>query len=319
MTRSHHEAAAVLKMDPKELDLLITEAKQKLYEARSKRVKPGLDDKVLTSWNGLMLAAFAEAGRFLNRPDYTAIARKNAQFLYETVRTKEGRLYHTWKEGNEAKINGYLEDYAFLADGLLALYQTTFNEKWFSWAEELADQILAHFLDGEDGGFFDTSDDHEALIFRPKDTQDNALPSGNSAACYVLLQLSLFTGNRRYWDVAERAVSAMYDAFMQYPGGFGHWLNAASFLVGEQFEVAIIGDPGAEETLDLIDEVDERYRPNHIIAVGHRDSQIPLLNGRDQIDRRPTAYVCQQFACQIPTVEPQQLARQLQGLQSLTG
>jgi uncharacterized protein YyaL (SSP411 family) len=172
------EVAERFNLKPEVVEQKLAAARQNLYHVRAGRVWPGLDDKVLTAWNGLLLAALAEAGRDLKRPDYLDAAVQNAEFLYQTMRTADGRLLRTWKAGSEAKLNGYLEDYAYLADALLALYQATFDERWFTWAKELTDQMVAHFHDSENGGFFDTSDDHETLIHRPKELQDNATPSG---------------------------------------------------------------------------------------------------------------------------------------------
>ena len=151
MTRSHEEVARLLKVDEQTLHNMIDRCKAKIYEARCKRIWPGLDDKVLTAWNGLMLAAMAEAGRVFGRDDYTIAAVRNAEFLHEHMRQANGRLLRTWKAGHEAKYNGYLEDYAFLADGLLALYQTTFDERWFAWAHELGEMIITHFGDEDQG------------------------------------------------------------------------------------------------------------------------------------------------------------------------
>ena len=189
-----------------------------------------------------MLAAYAEAGAVLGRADYLAAATRNASFLYQTMRTSSGRLLRTWKAGGAAKYNAYLEDYAYLAAGLLALYQTTFDEQWFVWARELADVMLEHFRDAGNGGFFDTSDDHETLITRPKDVQDNAVPSGNAMAAQVLLKLSLFTGDSTYWDAALQAVAGLADLMERHPTAFGEWLNAAGFVLGEPHELAIVGD-----------------------------------------------------------------------------
>ncbi|MCP4424792.1 MAG: thioredoxin domain-containing protein [Chloroflexi bacterium] len=291
-------------------------ARQKLYDARAKRVWPGLDDKVLTAWNGLMLAVFAEAGRALKRPDYTEIATYNALFLYEKMRMKSGRLLRTWKAGGAgdsalAKYNAYLEDYAYLADGLLALYQNTFDDRWFTWAQELAEMMLIHFADEAHGGFFDTSDDHEELYHRPKDVQDNAIPSANAMAAGVLLKLSLYTGNSRYWDTAEQAVSALYEAMAQQPTGFAHWLSAAAFILGEPQEIAIVGDHGLDDTEALIDAALAQYRPYQIVAVGGGGKTIPLLDDRKFIDGKATAYVCRRFVCQQPVTSPEALTEQL--------
>lgn len=309
--RDPAEVAKTVQMELPEMEARLAASRQKLYDVRAQRVWPGLDDKVLTAWNGLMLAAFAEAGRALNRPDYTAVATHNARFLYETMRTKNGRLLRTWRAAAEAKYNGYLEDYAYLADGLLALYQTTFDEQWFTWALELAETMLAHFADEEHGGFYDTSDDHEDLFHRPKDVQDNAIPSANAMAAQALLRLSLYTGNGNYWDVAENAVSALYGALAQHPTGFAHWLCAASFILGEPQEVAIVGDHGLKDTEALIDAVFVQYRPNLVVAAGGSGETIPLLADRPFVDGKATAYVCRRFVCQQPVTEPAALAAQL--------
>jgi uncharacterized protein YyaL (SSP411 family) len=309
--RAPEEVADMLNMEVDELKARLVSSRQKLYAVRAQRVWPGLDDKVLTSWNGLMLAAFAEAARIMPRPDYIDAAQANAEFLYQHMRQENGRLLRTWKAGAKAKYNAYLEDYAYLADGLLALYQTTFNEKWFIWAQELADIMLEHFKDPDGIGFFDTSDDHENLIQRPKDMQDNAVPSGNAMAAQVLLKLSLYTGNGRYWDVADVAVRGMISRMSQFPTGFAHWLCAADFILSEPQELAIAGIFGKSGTMALLDVAQNRYRPNLVTAVGPNGDVVPLLAERPQIEGKATAYVCRRFVCQQPVTDPNKLALQL--------
>jgi len=291
----------------------LAEARRTLYDLRRRRVPPGLDDKVLTAWNGLMLAAFAEAGRALDRPDYTTIAVANAEFLWANLRRDDGRLLRSWSAGAGGRYNAYLEDYAFLADGLLALYQTTFDPRWFAWARELGDTVLDHFSDPE-GGFFDTSDDHEALLHRPKDVQDNATPSGNAMAAQVLLRLGLATGDGRYWDAAEPLVAGLYEPMARYPSAFAHWLSAAAFILGEPREVAVVGDPAAADTRALLATVFARYRPNLVVAAGEEDAAaaVPLLAGRERVDGRAAAYVCRRFVCLRPVVEGKALEEQLE-------
>lgn len=312
LPRSVPDLAAEWEMEPDALQEKLAASRQKLYAVRSQRIWPGLDDKVLTSWNGLMLAAFAEAGRALGRQDYVNTAVTNATFLYDNLRQPDGRLRRTWKAGTEAKYNGYLEDYAFLGEGLLALYQTTFEERWFVWARELADLMLTHFGD-EAGGFFDTANDHEELIFRPKDVQDNAIPSGNSMAAYLLLQLGLYTGEGRYTDTAVAAISSMYGAMAQYPTGFAQWLNGATLLLSAPQEIALIGDPERAEMQALLKVAQAGYQPYQVVGLKGEgvDTAVPLLQSRPQIENQPTAYVCQQFACQTPVTTAQALAEQL--------
>ncbi|HRN68902.1 MAG TPA: thioredoxin domain-containing protein, partial [Promineifilum sp.] len=308
--RDPAEVAAAFGLDATAMEQTLTTARQTLYDIRARRVWPGLDDKVLTAWNGLMLAAFAEAGRALSRLDYTDIATQNAEFLYTNLRQTDGRLLRSWRAGTRARYNAYLEDYAFLADGLLALYQTTFEPRWFLWARELAEWMLTHFQDSA-GGFFDTSDDHETLLHRPRDVQDNATPSGNSMAAHVLLALSLYTGEGRYWDTAESMVAALAEPMMRYPGAFSHWLCAAALIMAEPREVAIVGDPAAADTRELLDVLQSRYRPALVAAVGPSEPVVPLLAGRPQLNGRATAYVCRRFVCLNPVTQPEALAEQL--------
>ncbi len=286
-------------------------SRQKLYKARAQREWPGLDDKVLTAWNGLMLASFAEAGRILSRSDYLQIASANAEFLYTHMRQADGRLFRTWKAGSQAKYNAYLEDYTYLADGLLALYQSTFETRWFVWAKELSELMLARFHDQEEGGFFDTSNDHESLLYRPKDVQDNATPSANAMAAHVLLKLSMFTSRGDFWDEAQRNVSAVSDYMTRFPTSFSHWLSAASFILSEPLEVAVAGNPADPDTQALVNAVYESYHPNLVVAAGKDVKEIPLMVGRSEVDSKAAAYVCRRFVCQMPVTESQALIQQL--------
>jgi hypothetical protein len=305
-----HGLAEQIGADPDDLAARLGAARDRLYEIRSERIWPGLDDKVLTSWNGLMLAAFAEAGIAMRRRDYIEAARANAEFLYRTMRADSGRLFRTWRAGSEPKYNAYLEDYAYLAEGLLALYEATFEARWADWARELAGLMVIHFHDENNGGFFDTSDDHEELIHRPKDLQDNAVPSGNAVAATVLLKLSLLTGNGDYWQLAEQSIGTMAKFMRQYPNGFGQWLNAAIFMQSKPKELALVGNE--DELAPLLQVVRNEYRPFQVIAVSTDDeAALPLLEGRPKVDGKGTAYVCQQFVCQAPVTEPDELAAQL--------
>ena len=227
------------------------------------------------------------------------------------MRATDGRLLRTWRAGSEAKYNAYLEDYAFLADGLLALYQTTFDWCWFHWARELADAMLTHFSDTENGGFYDTRNDHEQLIRRPKDVQDNAIPSGNAMAAHVLLKLGLLTGDTTYWDTAERATRSVGKLMAQYPSGFGEWLNAGSLIMGESREIALVGNE--EQVAPLLGVVRTGYRPLQVVAAGAEtdDAPVPLLANRRQVNDSGTAYVCQRFVCETPVTDADELAAQL--------
>ena len=299
-----------------ELETILTEARGKLFKVREQRLKPGRDEKTLAAWNGLMLAAFAEAARDRSLGDrmetYRSIAERNAEFLLREMRTPEGRLRRSWKDG-QAKLNAYLEDYACVIEGLLEWYQTTFDEKWFIAARELADTMLQHYIDPA-GGFFDTSDDHETLVTRPKDLQDNAVPSGNAMTASVLLKLAAFTGDDRYYQAGETLLSALQPALIQAPLGFAQWLCALDFALSNPKEIAIVGADRSDAVQALLDVVRSGYRPHQVVAVGvtpDRISAIPLLFDRPAVDNQATAYVCVRFACQRPTTHPATLAEQL--------
>jgi uncharacterized protein YyaL (SSP411 family) len=281
----------------------LADARRKLFEAREQRVHPGRDDKVLTSWNGLMLAAFAEAARVLDRNDYRETAELNAAFLLRELRTPEGRLRHTWQNG-VTKVNGYLEDYAHLAEGLIELYQTTFDPRWYLAAKDLVDMMIDHFSAPE-AGFYDTSDDHETLITRPKELQDNAAPSGNGMAALVLQRLAGLAAEPRYAELAQRSLSAMQPLLGQYPLGFAQWLQALSYALAHPAEIAIVGDATSPEAHALLDAC-AGHHPHQITAVG-AVADVPLLQDREQIEGRATAYVCTDLACRPPVTEPEAL------------
>lgn len=295
-------------LSDEELVLMLDESRVKLFEARETRIKPARDEKILTSWNGLMMAAFAEAGRVLDRPDYTDVAVKNAEFILATM-LKEGRLFRTWKASpGEAKLMGYLEDYAFYADALLALYQTTFDPRWFQTAQQLVEVILTHFPDETNGGFFDTADDHEALVSRPKTLQDNAIPSGNAMTLNVLLQLAAFTAQDRYAAPAHATLAGLQQVMSQYPAAFAHWLTALAFATSQPKEIALMGSLDTDSMHDMLNMLHKPYRPNQVVAAtlpddttGHPD----LVLDRSMQNGETTAYVCQNFTCQQPvtTVE----------------
>ena len=302
LPRPLDETAQLLGMSLDDLSLTLDRIKRQLYAVRAERVPPGLDDKILTSWNGLMLASLAEAARVLKRDDYLAAARKAGEFLLHQMVDEKGRLNRTHKDGR-SKLNGYLEDYANLIDALLELYQSTYEEDWFAAARRLADVALTHFP-SDDGGFYDTSDDHEALIVRPRNLQDNVTPSGNAMMAKQLLRLAAYTAEPRYDEAAREVLRKLSDAMRQYPQAFAESLNAADMLIQGIAEVAVIGDRGDRATSEIMDVLDQPYRPNLISAYAEDDVDqnelIPLLNSRMKRDGKATAYVCRHFACKMP-------------------
>jgi uncharacterized protein YyaL (SSP411 family) len=286
-------------------------SRRALFTRRAERVRPGLDDKVLVAWNGLAMAAFADAGRVFDRPDYRQIARADAGFILREMQTADGRLRRAWRAGG-ARQNAFLEDYANLVDGLLALYEATFEVQWFVEARRLADAMIERYRDPA-GGFFDTSDDHETLIVRPKELQDNATPSGNAMAAWVLLRLAALTGGGRYRDLAEEALRQVQPMAGAYPTAFARWLSALDFALSRPREIAIVGDPAEPDTRALLEVVSKPYRPNQVVAVGPggERSPIPLLAGRERRGGRATAYVCENLTCRMPVTTPAELTAQL--------
>jgi hypothetical protein len=288
----------------------IQEGRKLLLTAREVRVRPDLDDKILTSWNGFTLSTFAEAARAFNNQHYLQVAQTLATFLLEKSQLN-GHLARSWRNDN-ARQRAFLEDHAALGVGLLALYQADFDLRWFRAALDQANKIIAHFSDAQ-GGFFDTRDDHEQLIARPKSIQDSPIPSGNSLAIQLLLTLGGLTGNSDFIDHAESALRAMQDQASRYPTAFAGWLNNLDLALGPTMQLAIIGSPGSSDTEALSQVAHEAYFPRLILAGGdpEEEGSPALLEGRDRIDQQATAYLCQGFTCKLPTNSPQVLVEQL--------
>ncbi|HEX8121502.1 MAG TPA: thioredoxin domain-containing protein [Solirubrobacteraceae bacterium] len=270
----------------------------RLYEVREERVRPGLDDKRLTAWNALAIHAFAEAGAVLERPDLLDVARRAADFVLGSLRDPDGRLLRTYNDGR-AKLNAYLEDHAFLLEALLALYEATFEERWFVEARSLADTLIERFADRDNGGFFTTSSDHETLVARRKDLEDNPIPSGGSSAALGLLRLAALTGERTYEAAAEGHLQLLHELAPKHPTAFGHLLQALDFHLNPVREVALVGDDDGA----LVRVVRSRLRPRLVLAGGSASGAVPLLAGRTE----PGAYVCENFACQRPVTTPEEL------------
>ena len=285
----------------------LPEIRCKLFGARAERVRPGLDDKRLTAWNAMMISALAEAGAVLDRPEYLDAAASCASFVLRELRDADGRLLRTWKDG-EAHVDGYLEDYAFLLDALITLYESTFEERWYREAVILAGALIERFEDQEKGGFFTTALDRTELPVRRKDLEDSPVPSGNSAAAFALLRLALLSGDGRYERHALAVLRLMFQLAVRHPIAFGHLLRAADFYSAPVREVAIVGpEPGASA---LVRAVRDRFRPHIVIAGGASDG-VPLLAGRSTVEGTAAAYVCEHFVCRAPVTAPDELAAAL--------
>lgn len=307
--------AARFKLDPQTVSAKLADCHARLYAARSARPRPTTDDKILTSWNGLMLATLAEVARVIDEPElqrqYTDLAMRNAGFLLSHLRPN-GRLKHSWRNGRTTG-EVFLEDYAALILGLLELYQTDFNNKWFSLARDLSEEMIELFSDPA-GGFFDTPKDGEPLLLRPKDLQDNATPSGNAMACEALLKLAAFTDEGKYRDLAENALGLTANIAPRYPTAFARWLSAADFALGNTKQVAVVYEADEDHASALIRVVHSQFKPNLIIAASSyppAENAPPLLKDRPLKDKKATAYVCEGFICKNPVTEIVELEKLL--------
>ncbi len=285
-------------------------ARQALLAKRTERVRPGLDDKRLTSWNALMVGALAETGAALGEPRYLEAAGRCAEFLLEEMHDAEGRLLRTYNRGR-ATLNGYLEDHAYLLEALLTLYEAGFEQRWFEAARRVAAVMIDHFGDQSEGGFYTTSDDHEQLIARRKDIDDHPIPSGNASAARGLLRLEALSGERQWGEWGEGVLKILGGLAERQPQGLTYLLSAADFHLSPTREVALIAPEGAGlGSLDeLTAEVRRRYRPNLVLAAGEQGaSEPPLLAERPDLAGEPAAYVCERFACKAPVGTAAELA-----------
>jgi uncharacterized protein YyaL (SSP411 family) len=299
-------------MSMDELESEIERARVILHASRAERIPPATDDKVITAWNGLAIRALAIAGRSFDEPSFVVTAARCAEFIWSAVRT-QGRLMRSWRAGKTAPIGGFLDDHALLALGFLALYEAGDGTEWFVRARHLGDEILRRFA-GPEGQIFQTADDAEQLVFRPRDIQDNATPSGASAVAELLALLSMLTGDDGYSEAADRIVHTIGDLPAKAPSAFGQLLSVADLLHGPPKEVAIVGAHDDPRARALAREVSSRYLPNLVMAVGSDEGVVPLLDDRLAIDGVPTAYLCERFSCQLPVTDPVAFRAQLNAL-----
>jgi len=294
---------------------LIAKAKVALLEKRQQRVRPGRDEKVLASWNGLMLTSLAEAACVLNRQDYLAAATSSGRFLLDTM-ISEGRLKHSYMDG-EAKIDGYLDDYALVIEGLLSLHLATFGGQWLTQAIKLAEVMVDEFWDKKEETFYDTGRGHEELFVRPRSTYDGVLPSAGSAAAMALLKLSRLTGNQEWERLAVQSLRSVRELMQRHPLGFANWLSGLDFYLSRPMEIAIIGPRDDSATGDLLKIICSTWLPNKVAAA--RDpgdpapAELSLFKGRVMVDGKPAVYVCRDYACKAPITDPAKLSVELSG------
>ena len=312
ITNTLEDVAGKLRIQVTNAQQILERGRRTLFEIRERRVKPDRDEKILTAWNGLMLPGFAEAGAILNRADYTEAARRNATFLLEKLQ-RDGLLLRTYKDGT-AKLNAYLEDYSFVIEALITLSETTGELRWLSQAITLMDRMIEEFWDEENGGFFFTGTSHEDLIVRSKDYFDNATPSGNSVAALALLRLAVLTNRDDYRNRAAAILQEVADSARRYPNGFGYALAAVDFFLSTPKEIAIVGEEPAAVG-EFIREVWRPYLPNKVIAAATEGddldrARIVLLHQKPAVGPA-TVYVCENYTCQAPAKNLEELRQQL--------
>jgi uncharacterized protein YyaL (SSP411 family) len=291
-----------------ELDAAIERVRAAWFAVRETRPRPGRDDKVLAGWNGLVIGALAEAGRVFDEASWIEAARVAADFCLSHLRRDDGRLLRAWRDGRTSGP-GFLDDHAMLADGLVTLYESTGQIRWFVEAKALVTAMRARFSDAR-GGFHDTGDDADALLVRPKDLFDNAVPSGNAVAAQVLLRLGALDGDGELLEPVEGYLKMMVPAIEHTPSGFGSGLEALDRFLAPPQELAVVGDPADERTRTLARVADRSWHPDLVRAIGEPLEHAPRLLDRP-ISDQPVAYVCERFACQRPTSDPGILREQL--------
>jgi uncharacterized protein YyaL (SSP411 family) len=306
--KTDEQDARLLRISDEELERVLKESQELLFTVRSRRVPPGRDEKVLTAWNGLMIAAFSQAGQVLDNPEYTATAARAADFVLRTMRAENGRLRRTYAVGQGARLNAYLEDYAYLADALVTLYEADFDVRWIEAALALLEVMLAEFWDTTEGGFFYTGQSHETLIARTKDPQDSSVPSGNAMAAMALLRLAKLTGRTDLQERAEATLRLYSGLLTTSPLAAGQMLQALDYWLGPVREFVVVGALDEEETRRVLRAIRSPFLPHKVVAakapgtdVARAEAVLPLLAGKEARGT-VTTYICQEFACGEPLI-----------------
>lgn len=310
------DIADELKLSETELESRMENARKKLFEYRKKRIHPLKDDKILTDWNGLMIAAFAKAARVLGNNKYLVSAAKASEFILTEMKNKDGKLLHRFREGDKS-ITANLDDYAFMIWGLLELYETTFEPKYLKESLGLSEIIMEYFWDEDKGGFYFTPEYGEELLIREKTIYDGAIPSGNSVAMYVLLKLGRLTSNPTFEENANKIAEIFAQQVQKMPNAYSFLLLGLDFALGPSFEIVVVGDSDSHETTSMINELRKHYLPNKVVLFKSTKNEeeiskiVEILKEYKMIENKPTAYVCQEFVCKKPTTDINTMVDQL--------
>jgi uncharacterized protein YyaL (SSP411 family) len=300
------QCAALRGWDLSSLEVELAESRRRLLAIRNERIRPGRDDKVLVSWNALAIDSLARTGAALDEPTYVTAAENAARFILDEMRQPNGRLWHAWRNG-QAKFAAYLDDYTYLIQALVSLYEATFDEQWVDRAVELAEIVVCHFSDTDQGGFFYTADDHEQLIARNKDYFDSSVPSGNAMAATALTRLNALTGAEKYREAARQTLHSATGLLKRASTAAGQMLIALDLELGPRTEIVLIGDPNELEVAEVLKEIRRRYLPSCAVALRslqtlHLGSNhlTSLFAGKEATEPSPTLFLCQNFTCQAP-------------------
>ena len=299
----------------------MTLLRRKLREAREARVRPGKDDKIIAAWNGIMISALARGYQVLGEERFREAAERAARFVL-TEMVRDGVLLRTYRsrgDGGVSKLPAYLDDYAEIANGLLDLYEATFDLQWLEAADQLAGRMVTDFWDDKNGGFFYTSASHKNLLARTKPFYDGAVPSGNSTATFVLLRLSALVGNAGYGQKAEAVFASAGEMMLAHPRGYLNLLGAADFFLYPTREIAIAGKPDSADTRRFLEVIHDRFIPNKILALVEPgasgsaavEERIPLLRHKGMISGKATIYVCRNHNCKLPVTDEAALVKVL--------
>lgn len=299
-------------MDQQELEDLLSTSRKKLFEEREKRIKPGLDDKILSSWNGIMIRGMAMGYQLTGKSDYLTACEKSAEFILITLSQDNGLLLRTYRSG-KSHLNAYLEDYSYFISGLIALYEASFDSKWLREAERLSNIMIDQFGDKNGVGFFFTGKAHETLIVQSKSAYDGATPSGASMAIHCLLRLAKHLDNPVFQETAIDTLKLYFHQMESMPSGSGQLLCELAFLLSTPKEIAIIGEIDDKRTEEILTALHNMYIPNKIVGLSEPsdEDRLPLLTNKPQVDGNSTVYVCENFACQTPTSDVEEFVELL--------
>ena len=309
LKKSLKELASDLKISEEDLQNRLEAARRKFFTTRERRIRPHKDDKILTNWNGLMIAAFAKGAQVFNEPKYSEAATRAVDFIVKNMRRSDGRLSHRYRDG-QASIPAYVDDYAFLIWGLIELYETSFEVNYLRTAFELNRDLLKHFWDYKDGGFYFTGEDAESPLTRRKEIYDGAIPSGNSVAMLDLLRLSRMTADSELEDKAAKIGRAFSKNVKQLPSAHTQFMVAVDFGVGPSHEVVIVGDPQAKDTGATLKAIRKHFIPNKVLLLRPSEQESPdivrlaeFTKHLSSINGRATVYVCLNYTCKLPTTD----------------